>query len=295
MGTSKISATQGTIVGSTTLTVTAAKLRSIVVTPGTATIAKGTTQAFVATGIFDDTSTQDLTDSVAWATGMPAVAGVSNAPDSSGVATGLTMGMTNVTATLGAVVSPPVVLTVTPAVLRSIAITPAAPSVAKGARLQFVATGTFSDESTQVITARVTWATAVIATATISNAAGSRGQVTGLAVGTTDVSATLGTIVAHINLTVTPAAVVSITVAPANATIARTRTQQFTATAALTDGTRQDVTASATWISATEATATISNAAGSKGLATGVAVGGSQISAAITGGVTGRTMLTVTN
>jgi hypothetical protein len=49
-----------------------------------------------------------------------------------------------------------------------------------------------------------------------------------------------------------------------------------------------------TWGSGTEATATISNAAASKGLATTVAAGTTQITAS-SGAVTGKATLTVTN
>ena len=54
--------------------------------------------------------------------------------------------------------SPADVLTVTAATLASIAVTPASPSIGKGATQQFVATGTYSDNSTQnLITSTVTW------------------------------------------------------------------------------------------------------------------------------------------
>ena len=55
-------------VGSTdTLTVTAAALVSIAVTPANPSIAKGLTQQFTATGTFTDNSTQNLTSQVTWA------------------------------------------------------------------------------------------------------------------------------------------------------------------------------------------------------------------------------------
>ena len=47
-----ISATLGAVTGSTVLTVTAAALQSIAVTPANPTIAKGSTQQFTATGTF---------------------------------------------------------------------------------------------------------------------------------------------------------------------------------------------------------------------------------------------------
>jgi hypothetical protein len=80
-------------------------------------------------------------------------------------------------------------------------------------------------------------------------------------------------------------------VTPVTAAIAPTQTQQFTATATMTDGTKVNISSTATWTSETTATATISTT----GLATGVAAGTSLISAA-SGGVTGnKPTLTVTN
>ena len=65
-------------------------------------------------------------------------------------------------------------------------------------------------------------------------------------------------------------------------------------TGTYTDASTQNLTSMVTWGSATEAAATISNAAASKGLATTIAAGTSQITAT-SGAVIGKTTLTVTN
>ena len=72
--------------------------------------------------------------------------------------------------------------------------------------------------------------------------------------------------------------------APANLTVGAT--QQFTATATFTDGSTEDISTQVTWTSDTVATATISSA----GLATGVAAGTANITAAI-GNVTSTAVL----
>src|SRR5207244_2087349 len=81
-------------------------------------------------------------------------------------------------------------LTVTGATLSSIAVTPANPSIAKGTTQQLTATGTFSDGSTQDLTTQVTWTSSNTTVATVSNAAGSKGLATGIAVGAATVTAT---------------------------------------------------------------------------------------------------------
>src|SRR5262245_41212124 len=74
-----------------------------------------------------------------------------------------------------------------PVTLQSIAVTPANPSIAKGATQQFTATGTFSDNSKQDLTNQVTWASATTSVATIT----SSGLATGVGTGTSTISATL--------------------------------------------------------------------------------------------------------
>jgi hypothetical protein len=92
---------------------------------------------------------------------------------------------------------------------------------------------------------------------------------------------------------VTAATLVSIAITPTNPSIAKGTTQQFTATGTYTDSTTQNLTTAVTWGSSTTAVGTISNAAGSKGLASAIAAGSTTITA-ISGSKSGTTTLTVT-
>jgi hypothetical protein len=87
---------------------------------------------------------------------------------------------------------------------------------------------------------------------------------------------------------VAPATLVSIGVSPADPSITRGATQQFTATGHYSDGTTQDLTASTTWSSLLTTVAMIN----AMGLATGVGTGTSMISAT-SGSIIGSTLLTV--
>jgi PKD repeat protein len=71
--------------------------------------------------------------------------------------------------------------------LQSIAVTPVNPAIPIGATQQFTAAGTYSDSSTQNLTAQVTWTSANTAVATI----GAAGMATGLGAGQTTISAAL--------------------------------------------------------------------------------------------------------
>src|SRR6185503_5697133 len=84
-----------------------------------------------------------------------------------------------------------------------------------------------------------------------------------------------------------------IEVSPSFQLIASGTSLQFTATGIFSDATSQDLTDQVTWTSSDDTIASISNAGGNKGLASGFNAGGATISAAF-GGVTGSTGLTVT-
>ena len=212
MGSTAISATLDSITGSTDLTVTSAVLVSIQVTPTNPGLAKGTTRQFTATGIYSDHSTQDLTKQVTWSTSNTSVASVSNAAGSNGLATALAVGTAcRLALTLG-YVSGTTTLDVTAATLVAIEVNPADTSIAKGTTRQFVATGIYTDASTQDLTKQVTWNSSNIAVASISNAAGSNGLASALGVGPATISATLGTVSGTTTLGVTAATLVSIQV-----------------------------------------------------------------------------------
>jgi 6-phosphogluconolactonase (cycloisomerase 2 family) len=277
---------------STVLTVTPATLASIGVTPANPSIANGLTSQFIATGVYTDNSTQDLTASAAWTSSDATVASISNASASHGLATGVSPGSVRITAASGTVVGS-TSLAVTPAVLVSIALIPANPSIANGTQQPFAATGTYTDASTHDVTAAVTWSSSDTTIARISNASGSNGLATSLSQGAVTITATLGAIVATTGLTVTPAALVSLAVIPANSSIANGTGQQFAATGTYTDNSTQPLTTSASWSSSDTTVATVSNASGSNGLASSAGQGTATITATI-GTISGSTGLTVT-
>jgi hypothetical protein len=182
---------------------------------------------------------------------------------------------------------------VTPAVLQSITITPANPSIPIGEVQPFTAIGTFSDNSTHDLTSQVTWASANTSVATISNASISAGVATGLATGTSTISATFAGISGMTGLTVTPVKLEMIMLTPLATSVTAGQTVPFMAMGMYSDNSMKDFTSQVTWASSLTSVATISNAVGSQGLATGVAAGTSIISASLNG-LTGSTPLTVT-
>ncbi|HPI56153.1 MAG TPA: Ig-like domain-containing protein [Syntrophales bacterium] len=295
VGKTTISAALDSVSADMDFTVTAAVLISIEVTPANTSTPKGMTLQFTATGIYSNSSTQDITNQVTWNVSDPALASISNAAGTIGLATALAVGPTEISATLDGVTGS-VDFTVTEAILVLIQITPVNPSLAKGTTLQLTATGNYSDSSTQDITNQVTWNVSVSdsALASVSNAAGTNGLATALAVGSATISATLGSVDATTTLSVTAAVLVSIEVDPYDAATVVGVTRQFVASGVYSDSTVQDLTQQVTWSSTTRTVATISNAANSKGLATPRRVGSTVISATLDS-VNGSTTLTVSN
>ena len=160
----------------------ASGLTSVTVTPANPSIQFGTAQQFVATGKFSNGGSQDLTASVAWNSSVPAVATISNAPGTQGMATSVAQGSSTITATLNST-SGSTILTVTPPPLVSIAVNPSNGTVPVGRGMQFHATGTYADNSTKDLTSSATWTSSVVTVAAIGAntgmaSAASTGQTT---------------------------------------------------------------------------------------------------------------------
>ncbi len=270
--------------GSAPLTVTTAVavLQTITVAPGFASVIPTGTQQFTATGHYSDSTTQDLTMQVTWSSSNTLTAMIS----ASGLATGVVPGNVTITAVLNTTTgTASFTVSVPPATLQSIAVTPAGASIVTGATQQYTATGTYSDASTQNLTSQVTWSSSTSA-ASINSA----GLATAVAPGSPTIQATLNGTTGTAGLTVTSAAVTlqSIAVTPASAMIAKSATQQFTATGTYSDASTQNLTSQVTWSSSVPGIATIDPT----GLATGQLPGVTQISAALSG-QTGTATLTV--
>jgi uncharacterized protein YjdB len=174
-------------------------LSSIAVTPNSpAHLVVNQVEPFTALGTYSDKSTADITSQVTWTSSSPVI-GVT---DSSGKVIGISAGITNITATMNNIISPPVTLTVI--VLSSITVTPNSPvNLVVGAMQQFIATATYSDGSMANISSKVTWSSINPGLITI----GLGGMVTGLAAGTTNITASMdGVTSPTVSLTlVTPA------------------------------------------------------------------------------------------
>jgi hypothetical protein len=96
-GATTITATSGSVTATAILTVSSATLVSIAISPPSPTVSLGINQQFDATGTYSDGSLQNITDSVTWTSGTPAVATISSA----GLATSVGVGTSTIMAALG--------------------------------------------------------------------------------------------------------------------------------------------------------------------------------------------------
>src|SRR5207248_7357117 len=128
-------------------------------------------------------------------------------------------------------------------------VTPTGPTLPKGGQLQLVATGTFSDQSVQNLTAQVTWSAGDGSVLQVSNVQGTRGLAFAVAPGAALATATFGNMSGSTSVSVTPATLQTLTITPSNVNIANGTVAQLHASGIFSDQTMQDLTAQVTWTS----------------------------------------------
>ncbi len=266
--------------GELTVTPAAITIEELVVDPATATVLVDGSAQFEARVLLSDGSSQDVSDDVSWSVGNAAVAHV----DDSGLATGLSEGRSEITASLlfeGETFSDSGRLTVEPPVVTidEIRVQPPTAEVFIDGRQQYTAEAVLSDGSTVDVTRDASWRTGATAIASVSNS----GLATGVAEGTTSVTATVvyqgDTFTGAASITVNPPAVTveALLVEPALATVLVSSSQQYEARLVFTDGSQQDVSDEVTWTSSDTQVASVD----SSGLAVGQAPGASDIGASL--------------
>ena len=275
-GVANLSATFGEVTGSESVTVSAAVLQAVEVSPPALVLPNGKTQNYSAVGRFSDGTTENLTDQVRWTSSAGAVATV----DNSGLATALATGTTVITATDSkSGLSAGSTLTVTGAVLTRIQVFPSLPTAASGRTVQFNATGAYSDGQEEDITSLVTWASSDTGVATISNAASSDGLASTLSEGQATIKASFSGIQGETQLTVKNAELESLEISPLTPLLSTGGTVQFKVVGVFTNHTTLDLTSSVAFDSSNKGVAKVSNDAGSRGLATALSGGQSTITA----------------
>lgn len=214
------------------------ELAEIQITPGNATLAKSVPEQFHAIGFFEDNTSYDLTSFVTWSSQDTSIATISD----SGLLTGLSPGTVEISANRNGV-DASVNVTVTEKTLLSIQVTPADKTLPLKTTLQYHALGVFSDNTSANITHVVNWKTSSPETALIN----SKGLLTSIKEGETNVIAQMGNIVGNTSLTLGTLTLESIQVTPGIQTMWPKTISQFTAMGFYSDGSSHDITETASW------------------------------------------------
>jgi hypothetical protein len=241
----------------------------------------GSQTQFVANGVLKNGTTQDLTNAVTWTSSPTGIISLTH----SGLAVGKSIGAATVTATQGSV-SGGARVTVSQAALVSISISSNNAAMPIGTTRQLIATGTFTDGTSQDVTDAVSWRSSSSELVSVTDS----GLATGKAVGTAFVTAAQGSISGGSSLTVSAAELVSISVASNNAPMPVGTTRQQAANGKFTDGTAHDITTAVRWTSSSPGVISIT----ASGLAGGKAVG-TAIVTATQGQISGSASATVSS
>lgn len=242
---------------------------SPVVTRGTTSLklAVGNSQPFIAIGHYEDDSSANLTNSVSWHASTDKVTVAQN-----GLVTAIDVGMANVTASAEGITSNSVSIEVTSADMTSVVVTPSAMTLAKDQAQQLTATAIYSDGTTVDITDSASWSSVDPATASVT----ATGLITGVDEGATQViSSKEGLTSNDFDVNVTAATMTAIQISTPSATFAKGQSQQLTAIASYSDGSKADVTEVVNWQIMDPAIASVTPS----GLLTGNDIGSTMVTA----------------
>lgn len=246
-GTATISATLAGVSGTTGVKVTGGTLAGITITPANPKLVKGTVGRITATGTFSNGSRRDITGMVDWSV---AVAGIATVTTPGGNQAWLTpvavTAGTRVTAKSGSVSTDATLVATAPQPL-SIAIAPAGMELTAGTSDRLTATATYSDGTTQDVTAASDWSSNAVATAAVATSELiDKGRVTGGAAGLATISVTYGGVTKTTIVTVKTRTLADLAISGSpTATIGNQVT--FSAVASYSDGSSKDVTADTVW------------------------------------------------
>jgi len=289
-GTATVTATLATgQTASAAITVISATLTSIQIDPAQPKLAIGGSQDLGATGVFSDSSTMSLKYVATWTSSDPTVASVSDDPYSyqRGFVTALKAGTATITVNYNGVIGTTVV-TVSPATLSTIQITPFSPHLPVGFTTYLQATGIFSDNTTQDITYLMNWSSSDPSVASVDQ----YGTLTPSKAGTVTITGYYLGVTGTNSVTVSSATLSSISITPANPTLSVQATKQLSALGTFSDGSAMDITFYVTWLSDNTQVANVANAYPIEGQVKGLSSGSCHVTA-VRGSVSSQTGVTV--
>lgn len=271
----------GKIIGELRVTVAAAEVTAVSISKTKLTVAAGYTEIISAAASYSDGSTVDVSGSAAWRSSDPSIADA-EVKKASG-RTRVTViarkpGQTVISASFAGKTASCAVK-VTDAELVSMVIEPASLTIAHGLTANLTVKGGFSDGTGRDITddCRFFTGNENIAIAESAGRNTTAGLVHGVGKGTAVITAKKGGSKAEARVTVSDAAVTSLSLSSESDSVIAGYTLEMTAAAAYSDGSRSSVNNAAEWTSGSPKTAAVDD----KGTVRGLTAGETTVTAAI--------------
>lgn len=225
---------------------TVPSLQGVTIAPEALSVPRGLSARLTPTGSYSDGTTAALISGLSWASSDPGVAAV----DGSGVVTAVAPGgpirITAVDDATGR--SGSAQITVTSAALQLMSLDPMALSLPSGLTRRFAATASYSDGTSAVLSAGLSWTSSDGAIAAVDASGVVTARAPGGPVSVTATDDATG-ISASAPVTVTDAVLLAVSVDPAAASLPRGLTRQLTATGEYSDGTLFALTSGIAWAS----------------------------------------------
>ncbi|MDH3327025.1 MAG: Ig-like domain-containing protein, partial [Gammaproteobacteria bacterium] len=187
-GTCNVTAKAEQVSNSLLFTISDATLQSISISPNNTSLPRGTKIQLIATGLYSDATTSDISKTVSWKSNN-IFTSISEELNTKGLLSAIDIGSSTITATYDTI-SATSTATVNAATLESIAISALITGdFINGTTKTYIATGTYSDQSTQDISQLVLWVSSDTTVSTANNSITSAGKFSGIAAGAVSLSA----------------------------------------------------------------------------------------------------------
>ncbi|ARV44886.1 hypothetical protein BCV50_07530 [Bacillus subtilis] len=249
-------------------------LVALTIIPASIVLDVGETHQFQVMGNFSDGSSKDLTKRARYKSSNSNIVKVNNSSHNKGLATAITAGESEITARVRQFKVVANIRVQAAVNLTGITIEPTSVILPVGNTQQFTVTGQFSDGSTQDLTDQASYLSSSTNVVTVYN----NGLATAVSSGTAQITAAVNGFTAIASLEVQAAVTLTgITIEPTSVILPAGNTQQFTVTGQFSDGSTQDLTDQASYLSSNTNVVTVDN----NGLATAVSSGTAQITAAV--------------
>jgi len=293
-GQASISASYQSLSSEYILVVNEAILLQIEVIPESNHLAVNVFTNIRAIGVYDNQQRRDISQDVVWSSSAPDIIFVSNALNSQGQALALSSGDVTITASFNGVQAS-TQLTVADSVLTGITIlSENGNTLANGSNKQLTAIANYSNGQNHDVTNQVSWQSSDKSICNISTAAENFGMLTGLSIGTCNITASLNSVNATILFNVSDAVLDTIELSANSIQLALGTSISLQATGAYSDGSHQDITTDASWRVLNDELLNINNQGGNTIQLTTLREGSSNIEVSYAG-ITTNTDVSVTS